>query len=106
MTDRLDQLEREFREHEENQNESVRSMMNWLRGSIITVLGLAVSVGVFVGNTNMREETVLQRIERNETSIKEMDSRIRTAEINYADIKARLSSIETAILEIKSALIR
>jgi hypothetical protein len=104
MTDRLDQLEREFREHETNQEDFVRSMRTWLRGSIITILGTAVSVGIFVGTVNMKADTFLERIEKNEKSIGEMDIRIRTAEINYADIKARLVSIESAILEIKALL--
>lgn len=106
MTERLDQIEREFKEHEKNQEDFVKSMRSWLRGSIITILGTAISVGVFIGSMNTKSSSFEERLEKTEEQISEIDSRVRTAEINYADIKARLVSIESTLVEIKTALMK
>ncbi len=76
MTERLDQIEREFRDHEKNQEDFVKSMRSWLRGSIITILGTAISVGVFIGSMNTRSASFEERLLKNEDKIGEIDSRL------------------------------
>jgi uncharacterized protein YceH (UPF0502 family) len=83
--------------------EEFKSRFFW---AIIGSAGLFVAIGVWVGTIQSAHFHIEEEIKREENSHTLLESRVGTLEINNSEIRARLASIETILLEIKADLVK
>lgn len=104
MEKRLSLIEKDFKDHEDQQTKSVDLIFRWFVGSAITVVGGILAIGVFIGTTNLRSEECRINLEKQEVRIDSLSERIREAEIDYEGLSRDLKNISDSLLEIKEAL--
>jgi hypothetical protein len=71
---------------------------------LVSFLGVVVAYGVWVGTIQSNNDEFEKTDIQTKAEIKVIESRINSLEVNNSEIRARLTSIDLALQEIKAAI--